>query len=219
MNSKISIILLCAATAFTSCRIQNDIALPKVAAEFTEFKVDGQNSAKIDSKALTVTVDLSEDVRMNNLSITAVKISEGSRCNDSKIAEGQRIDLSEPYSVVLSNFRKYTWTISATQSVERYVKCENQIGDAAIFPDEHKVSLRVKAKPNSAVDTRSNLVITNMKLGLKGSKIVSTTDMNGNTQAIESFPVTLDCFYERTFTVEDNGTTTEWQLIALPPTE
>lgn len=219
MNSKISIMVLCAATAFTSCRIQNDIALPKVAAEFTEFKVDGQNSAKIDPKALTVTVDLSEDVRMNNLSITAVKISEGSRCNDAKIAEGQKIDLSEPYSVVLSNFRKYTWTISATQSVERYVKCENQIGDAAIFPDEHKVSIRVKAKPNSAIDSRSSLVITDMKLGLKGSKIVSTTDLNGNTQTIDSFPVTLDCFYERTFTVEDNGTTTDWQLIALPPTE
>lgn len=219
MSTKNSIIILCAAMALMSCRIENDIALPKISAEFTEFKVDGQNSTKIDSKALTVTVDLSEDVRMNNLSITAVSISEGSRCNDSKIEEGQKIDLSKPYSVVLSNFRKYTWTISATQSVERYVKCENQIGDAAIFPDEHKVSLRVKAKPNSAVDSRSNLVITDMKLGLKGSKIVSTTDMNGNAQTIDSFPVTLDCFYERTFTVEDNGTTTEWQLIALPPTE
>lgn len=216
MNFKFGIFVLGAAAAFSSCHIENDIALPKVATEFTEFKVDGQNSTRIDSKSMTVVVDLSEDVRMNNLSITSVKLSEGTRCNDIKIAEGQKIDLSSPYSVELFNFRKYTWTISATQSVERYVKCENQVGDASIFPDEHKVSIKVKERSGSAIDSRSNLVITDMKLGLKGSKIVSTTDMNGNVQDIESFPVTLDCFYERTFTVEDNGKTEDWQFIALP---
>ena len=54
-----------------------------------------------------------------------------------------------------------------------------------------------------------------MKLGLKGSRVVSTTDFNGNVQEISAFPVTLDCFYERKFTVDEEGTTSEWTLIAL----
>jgi len=117
--------------------------------------------------------------------------------------------------VTLSNFREYEWTITSEQPVERYVKCENQVGESTIFPETRKVSIKVKKAAGSAVDSRSKLVITDMKLGLKGSRVVSTTDFNGNIQEISSFPVTLDCFYERKFTVDEEGKTSEWTLIAL----
>ena len=124
--------------------------------------------------------------------------------------------MTSPYQVTLSVFRDFKWTISAEQPVERYVKCDKMVGEATIFPDTRKISIKVKPNVGSAIDSRSNLVISDMKLGLKRSRIISTTDMHGNVQTISSFPVTLDCFNERRFTVEQDGETSEWTLIALP---
>lgn len=205
-----------AAWGFASCSLDNDMQLPKTQARFTSFEVEGQISSKIDAGAGTVDIVLGEDADINDLRITAVRFSEGTVCGDSEIAVGRKINLSEPYRVTLSVFREFQWTISASQPVERYVKCAKMEGEATFFPESRKISIRVKPDAGSAVDARSNLVIEDMKLGLKRSRIISTTDLGGNVTAIGSFPVTLDCFYERKFTVEQDGRTEDWTLIALP---
>lgn len=202
------------AAGAVSCSIKNDMQLPKIPADITSFEIEGQVSSKIDASNLSVNVILSEDVRADKLIIKAVKFSDGAKCPDAGFTEGGLIDLSSPYKVTLSNFREYEWTITSEQPVERYVKCVNQVGESTIFPETRKVSIKVKKAAGSAVDSRSKLVITDMKLGLKGSRVVSTTDFNGNVQEITSFPVTLDCFYERKFTVDEDGKTNEWTLIA-----
>ena len=208
---------LYAAAGLASCSIENDMQLPKISADITTFEVHDQVSSRIDIRNYTVTVVLSEDQNPADLNIKTVKYTEGARCSDPKFADGRKIDLSSPYKVTLSIFRDYEWTISAEQPIERFVRCENQSGDAVIIPEERKVNIRVKPAVNSAVDSRTALVITDMKLGLKGSAVISTTDNLGNTQEITGFPVTLNCFYERRFTVrEKDGSLTEWTMIALP---
>ena len=209
----IALVLLAAGSV--SCSIKNDMQLPKIPAEITSFEIEGQVSSRIDASNLSVNVVLGEEVRADKLIIRTVKISDGAKCTDAGFTDGGIIDLSSPYKVTLSNFREYEWTITSEQPVERYVKCENQVGESTIFPETRKVSIKVKKAAGSAVDSRAKLVITDMKLGLKGSRVVSTTDFNGNVQEISSFPVTLDCFYERKFTVDEEGKTSEWTLIAL----
>lgn len=205
-----------AVSGLVSCSFDNDMQLPRTSADFTAFEVYGQVSSRIDTKAYTVSVVLDEDARLDDLNIKTVRFSEGTRCSDPGIADGRKIDLSSPYAVTLSVFRDFKWTITASQPVERYIKCDKMVGEATIFPDTRKISIKVKPDAGSAIDSRSALVIKDMKLGLRRSRIVSTTDMDGNVQLITSFPVTLDCFYERRFTVEEDGKTCEWTLIALP---
>ena len=208
---------LAAACGLSACSIKNDMQLPKISADITTFEIYGQVSSRIDIRNYTVSVVLSEDQRMNDLHVKTVKISDGARCSDPVLADGHEIDLSKPYIVTLTMFRDYVWTITAEQPIERYVKCEKQVGDAVILPDDRKINIRIKPDVNSAIDSRSRLVINDMKLGLKGSSIISTRDYQGNVQNIDGFPVTLDCFYERTFTVKEvDGSTTEWTMIALP---
>lgn len=216
MRRGLYILAAVAASGFVSCGLDNDMSLPKNHADFTVFEVYGQVSSKIDVNSCKVNIVLDEDVYVNDLHIKTVQFSEGTRCQDPDIAEGRKIDLTSPYQVTLSVFRDFKWTISAEQPVERYVKCDKMVGEATIFPDTRKISIKVKPNVGSAIDSRSNLVINDMKLGLKRSRIVSTTDMHGNVQTISSFPVTLDCFNERRFTVEQDGETSEWTLIALP---
>ena len=208
---------LAAACGVSACSIKNDMQLPKISADITTFEIYGQVSSRIDIRNYTVSVVLSEDQNPEELNIKTVKFSEGAKCSDKTLADGHAIDLSEPYTVTLSMFRDYVWTITAEQPVERYVKCENQVGSEVILPEDRKINIRVKPAVNSAIDSRTHLKITDMKLGLKGSSIVSTTDYLGNTEVISGFPVTLDCFYERKFTVrEKDGSNTVWTMIALP---
>lgn len=216
MRRGLYILAAVAASGLVSCGLDNDMSLPKNHADFTVFEVFGQVSSKIDANSCTVNIVLDEDVYVNDLNIKTVQFSEGTRCQDPAIADGRKIDLTSPYQVTLSVFRDFKWTISAEQPVERYVKCDKMVGEATIFPDTRKISIKVKPNVGSAIDSRSNLVINDMKLGLKRSRIISTTDMHGNVQTISSFPVTLDCFNVRRFTVEQDGETSEWTLIALP---
>lgn len=208
---------IAAAGLLASCSIENDIKFPEIHADITAFEVEGQVSSKIDIKTNSVSVVLGEDVKMNDLIIKNLKYTDKAKCSDVNFAMGKKIDLSSPYQVTLSTFKSYIWTISATQPIERYFRCKGQQGEASIHVDTRRISVKVNVNKNSAIDSRSSLEITEAKLGIKGSEIVSTTDSQGNVTAISGFPVVLDCFYERTFTVrEPDGTTTDWKMIALP---
>lgn len=204
------------AAGLSSCGLDNDMHFPKIKADITVFEIEGQTSSRIDVNNYTVSVVLGESVDISDLTIKSVKFTETARCSDRNIRTGGKIDLSSPYSLTLSTYQDYEWTITATQPIERYVKAENQTGDATIIAESRKISLTVKTTGSEYDDSRRRLKITDMKLGREGSRVISTTDSNGNVLSIESFPVILDCFYERTFTVDDHGTLSEWSMIVLP---
>lgn len=190
--------------------------VPEVKADITEFEIYGQRSSRIDIDSRTVTVVLPEDAEPDALNIRRVRFSMHARCQDPDIADGKPIDLSSDREVVLSSDREYVWTVRAARPVEYHVTCEGQVGDAAINADAHTVCVTVKTTGSPYEDSRMKLKIMDMKLGRNGSRVVSTVGYDGAVQVIESFPVVLDCFFERTFTVEDHGAQTVWTMITLP---
>lgn len=204
-----------AVLAVASCDL-GSAYVPEVKADITAFEVEGQTSCRIDIDDRTVSVVLDESADISDLTVKKFRYTNLAICSAGALRSGGRIDLSSPYTLTLTSFRDYIWTIRATQPVERYVKVENQSEEASIIAESRKILLRVDTGGSEYDDSRRRLKILDMKLGRKGSKVVSTTDSNGNVSEIESFPVVLDCFYERMFTVEDRGVRSEWSMIVLP---
>ena len=216
--SKISAALLLLVAA-SSC-LRNDMDYPVVLAGITDFKVGLQKGVKIDAAARTVVVDLEETADIRALNVETCVYTEGAQLSRDIPAV---IDLSEPFKVTFTYYRDYEWTISATQTIERYVNVENQSGDPSISEANHRIVLNVL---NS--QSLSSITFNSMKLGPRGSKIVSTTGYEkdgGNTVLVTKdvrFPITLDCVMDRTFDVLYKGETTTWTLVAVqytPPVE
>ena len=199
-------------TLFASCTFPNDLDYPLVLGAFEDFAVEGQKSVRIDASARTVTVDLEETADMEALKVTSCLLSEGSRL-DSPLTV---LDLTEPLEVTIHTYQDYVWTISATQNVERYVRCLNQVGDAQFNPLERTVVVAV-----SDNQPLTSVRIQEMKLEPEGSEIVSTTGYYANFNEIRSrtedcvFPMTLDCVLDRTFRVKYRGKDIEWVFKAV----
>ena len=216
--SKIAAVLLLLVAA-ASC-LRNDMDYPVVLAGITDFKVGLQKGVKIDASARTVVVDLEETADISALDVESCVYTEGAQLSRDIPAV---IDLSEPFKVTFTYYRDYEWTISATQTIERYVNVENQSGDPSISEDNHRIVLNVLN-----TQSLSSITFNSMKLGPRGSKVVSTTgyEKDGSTTALVTkdirFPVTLDCVMDRTFDVLYKGKTTTWTLVAVqytPPVE
>lgn len=209
--------ILSCITAGLVCSCGDDVGYtPAIPGDFTVFEVEDQISSKVEYTSMSVSVVLNENQTPSDLTIRKVKLSEGARCHDPEIADGKKIDLSSPKTVTLSTYKDFTWTIDYRQPVNRYAICENQVGEAAIHPESKTISVYVKIDNTSYIDSRTRLKILDMKLEREGSRIISTTDLNGETLEITRFPITLDCFYQRTFTVDDHGVKSDWRFIALP---
>ncbi|MBR6053735.1 MAG: PCMD domain-containing protein [Bacteroidales bacterium] len=212
--SKITAALLLLVSA-SSC-LRNDMDYPVVLAGITDFKVGLQKGVKIDASARTVVVDLEETADISALNVESCVYTEGAQLSRDIPAV---IDLSEPFKVTFTYYRDYEWTISATQTIERYVNVENQSGDPSISEDNHRIVLNVLN-----TQSLSSITFNSMKLGPRGSKVVSTTgyEKDGSTTALVTkdirFPVTLDCVMDRTFDVLYKGKTTTWTLVAVPYT-
>lgn len=204
---------LIAIIAVQSCLIDNDMSYPRIYADILTFEVEGQKSVSIDSKSRTVSVVLSETAEIGHLLVRDITFSEGVTSVDNGISKDTYIDLSSPVTMVLHTYQDYTWTISATQPIERYVTVENQVGKAAIFPETRSVTVYVTQHQD-----RRKINVTGMKLAPEGSVIVSTKGgPDGQVTEVNNvFPITgLDCFLERTFDVEYNGNTETWTMVTL----
>jgi len=210
MKRALSIAL--AALAAFSCTFPNDLDYPLVLGAFEEFSVEGQKSVRIDASARTVTVDLEETADPGALKVTSCVLSEGSRL-DSPLTV---LDLTEPLEVTIHTYQDYRWTITATQTVDRYVRCLNQVGDALFNPDMRTVVVTV-----SDNQPLTSVRILDMKLEPEGSEIVSTTGYYANFNEVYSkteactFPMTLDCVLDRTFLVKSRGKEIEWVFKAI----
>lgn len=197
MKRLVDIILLAIMIISVQGCIKNDIPYPRIQASFTSFNVEDQASTPvIDSINRTIQITLSECAN-----IAAVKVVDYTLNYDSYIVGGETlsvIDLTEPVNVTLGLYQEYTWTISATQPVERYLSVQNQIGTSVIDVPGQRVVFMI---PDN-VDITSVLV-DSIKLGQDGS--VMTPDLNG--QKVDfSQAVAVD--------VSVFGKTTTWHIYA-----
>ena len=141
--------------------IKNDIPYPRRLGTITAFEVQGQLSAAvIDSSALTVSVDMADTVTMSHVRL--LRFETSSNTTVSPALDTAFVDLSAPLYYELTTWpgQVYRWTVTATQTIERYVRVRNQIGEASINPDEHEAVVYV------TLDTPlDSIEITDMKLG------------------------------------------------------
>lgn len=194
---------------FTACSFQNNKSSSEPKGDIVSFEVEGQASVNIDSRNKIVDIVLDESVDISNLKIHKFEISDGAT-TDSEV--GPTINLTEPYSlsITTSAGRSYQWRIKAEQPVERFIKCNGLI-DVIYTPKER--SALVSVADDIPLDS---IVITAMKLGSSGSRIVSTTGYDfatkrERTQSM-SFPATLDCTLTRVFKVAQNGVEHDWTI-------
>ena len=200
----------------SSC-IRNDLDYPLVFGGFTSFTVADQKGVKIDNDARKVTVDLEEWADRAHLKYLSSSLTEGASLSEPIPSE---LDLTQPYDVTIKTWQTYGWKIESVQTIERYVRCRaNQVGNASFNEETRTVILNVtEDQPLTAIE------IVDMKLGPEGARIVSTTGYERNGVSTDkvtrecSFPMTLECVLDRTFTVEFMGKTEDWIFKAVQVT-
>lgn len=200
--------IVSSAFALASCVFENDMSYPRLRGEITAFAVEGQKEVTINSDSLTVDVLLEETAEIDSLVLLEYAITEKTTAD--KELPGV-LDLSQPVEVVLSTYpgQDYLWTISASQPIERYVKCNGYI-DAQFDAKNLTATVYVLEQP------LEDMMITDMKLGPETSVITSTTGYDGAlheevTEPVR-FPMSLDCTMARKFTVLYKGTEYVWTV-------
>lgn len=202
---------LCGALA-VSCVFPNDLDYPKVVGQILAFDTQDAKEIAIDPGKREVSLILQEWADAAHVKVDRCVLSEMATCSDI----GEYLDLSNPVKVVLHTYQDYEWTITATQPIERYVRCTGEAQEPSFNVESRNVYVYLPdTQPLSAVTFEA------MKLEPEPSRVVSTTGYESdlqhltlNTRAV-SFPITLDCVTERSFFVETVEGIVEWHLKAL----
>ncbi len=189
-----------AAMALAGC-LKNDIPYPRIQPNFLSMTVaDESQPVAIDTVNRVVNIYLPETVDIQNVVITSYSITQGATMEGAGITGG--IDLSEDFSVTLSLYQDYVWTLRANQNIERYFTIANQIGAS----DIDATARTVKAYVSDAADISAIEVLT-MKLG--STDCVTTPQLAG-TIIDFSDPVEV--------VVSDYGREQTW-TVSVSPTE
>ena len=125
----------------SSCLEENDMAYPHVYAEVISFAVEGQDAVSIDTENRTISVEVSETAELSHLKVTDFTFTDAAVCDG--LHTGDVLDLTSPLKIVLRTYQEYEWTITATQPIDRYVRCEGQVGDAVINLNDRSVYLKI----------------------------------------------------------------------------
>ena len=148
--------------------IKNDIPYPRRLGKITAFEVSGQiGEAVIDSTARTVSVEVADTVDLAQVRLLRFEMPENT-VSDPSPDDVAVLDLREPMEFVLTTWpdQHYTWTVSATQTMERYIRVENQVRETQFNSYERQAVVYV-----STDQPKDSIVITDMKLGPTGSVI------------------------------------------------
>ena len=199
--------------AAVSCAFPNDLDYPRVVGKIVAFEVEDAKEVSINSTTREVAIVLEEWADRSHVKVNKCELSELATCPEI----GEYMDLTKPVKAVLHTYQDYEWTITATQPIERYVRCTGEVQEARFNLETRSVYVYLP-------DTQplAQVTIEAMKLEAEGSRIVSTTGYESdvqhltlNTRAVH-FPMTLDCVLERSFFVEvGESEVVEWHLKAL----
>ena len=154
-----------------SC-VKNDIPYPVVVPHILTLDAEGAKSVDIDNDELTVSIVLEENVDLKNVRINGYTTDiEENRLTVSDEIAGVH-DLTSPWTVTLSTWQDYKWTISAERPVELYFTIEGQVG-ATVMDVENRRAIAYASKTVNL----SDVTVKSLKLGPKG---VSTYSLNIN---------------------------------------
>lgn len=155
-------LVLCVFLCLMPACIKNDLPYPTVKLFITGMTVEGQvGDAIISNDERKVTLELGETVNLKKVKVNTIEFTEGGSAN---IAPDSIIDLTNPFSVTLSLYQDYVWTIEANQNIERVFTVAGQIGSARFYPETREASVNIP-KDNGL----NNIEVTNLKLGPEGA--------------------------------------------------
>ena len=134
MKSLLKYILVCLTAVFSVSCIENDLSYPDAPAWFTSLSLEGQKTVTIDDASCTIDVVMGETADMSH-----VRVLDYSLTDDAEVVGGMPVylDFTDTVQLTLRVYEDYVWTIKASQPVERYIRCDNQVGDAQIDADEN----------------------------------------------------------------------------------
>ena len=206
--------LLAVSIACVSC-FDNPLDYPYLHGGITQISVEGQKSVSIDNNRQVVEIVLDEYADITNLRVKEYSFTENATPS-SDLPEV--LDLSTPFKISYQTYpdQVYEWTITAVQPIDRYVVCDNMIGDA-----EFNVSEKSIVAYFPEVQSLSSIKFKKIKLEAMGSKVLSTIgyDSEGDvTVPVEEdvyLPMELDCVISRKFKVSHKGEEILWTFTAV----
>lgn len=213
MKNMIRHILLCLIVMTAVSCIENDLSYPDVTVTFTSFEVEGQKSVSIDEASRTIDIVMGESADMSEVKVIAYSVS-----GNAEVVDGmpEYLDLRDSLQLTLRLYEDYVWTIKASQPIERYIRCDNQVGET-VFDVDEKVAYVYVSENQSLLNVKFN----EMKLEPEGSVIESTlgfVSRNGQSVPVAEvcdFPMVLDCVIMRYFYVKYQGEEIRWSVKVL----
>ncbi|MCM1005179.1 MAG: PCMD domain-containing protein [Prevotella sp.] len=168
--------------------IKNDLPYPRIQQNILTLAVEGQSAnSSINEKELTATVYLDEQVNPREVKFTDFTYTEDAECSKN-LLEGT-YDLTEPLQLTLSLYQNYTWTITAEQTIERYLTVAGQIGETAIDVPGKRIVLYVPENVNL-----QEIKISSIKLG-PAQMSTMTPDLKAGDIIDCSKPVKIEVEY------------------------
>lgn len=212
---RMTITILAAASCLLFSCMKNPLDYPQLEAIITSLEVEGQESVTIDNMTRTVEIVLDEYADITKLKVLDYRFSEGAE----PLAQMPPVlDLSVPFRISYQTYpdQVYEWTVKAVQPVERYVVCDNMIGEAEIIPEEKSV---VAYFPET--QKLNEICFRKIKLEPLGSKVDSTfgyITVDGVETAVKEkvlLPMELDCVISRKFKVLYKDQEILWTFTAV----
>ncbi len=182
------IVLILAILSAVLCGcIKNDIPYPTIPVQFLTISAEGETGgAVINNEDQTVTLQLGQEVDISKVKILAYTITEGGSIS-SDITNG--LNLNTPYSVTLSLYQDYKWTIMANQPIDRYCTIDGQVGESVIDLGGKRVIAYISKNADL-----SKVKITSLKLGPTNITTI-TPNVVGQTLNFSSGPVDVMVSY------------------------
>lgn len=213
MRRVIAYMTMCISVLMMVSCIENDLSYPQVSVAFTSFEVEGQKSVTIDDASRTIDIVMGESADMSEVKVLGFSVSNGA-----EVVGGmpEYLDLRDSLQLTLHLYEDYLWTIKAVQPIERYIRCDNQFGDA-VFDLEEKTAYVYVNENQSLLEVKFNEV----KLEPEGSVVESTLGFifqdGGSVPVAEEcdFPMVLDCVIMRYFYVKYDGEEIRWSVKVL----
>ena len=207
--------MICAAMvlALGSC-IENDLSYPDVKVEIVAFELDGMKDKTIDYNARSISIILSETAEISAVKVTDFRLNDGATFPDGEFP--QTLDLRKPYKFRMKMYEVEDWVMIAAQPIDRYIRCDNQIGEAILDVESKTAYVTVvESQPLNAIR------FTDVKLEPEGSVVKYTSghiSENGVSHTVVeecNFPMVLDCSVTRKFHVEYKDSQIEWSVTFL----
>ncbi len=210
MNKILKYLLVCLAAAAAASCIENDLSYPRTSGDIVALELEGQKSVAIDNETRTVDIVMGETADMSRVKVLSYSLS-----NEAEVLGGmpEYLDLRDSVSLTLQVYEDFVWTLKAVQPIERYIRCDNQVGDAVIDAEE-KMAYVYVTEDQPLMDIRIN----EMKLEPEGSVITRTLGFVPHEgQSVPEtvdcdFPMNLDCVILRYFYVDYGGTEIKWAV-------